>query len=84
MIIEAVFQTCGWRDIYLENKMTLPDQIGEIYIKDNNPDPEKLYTCAIYKGINDYGKSIYDAYSFNENGEIIVYLKNYLMIPTQI
>ncbi|NLI09534.1 MAG: SDR family NAD(P)-dependent oxidoreductase, partial [Elusimicrobia bacterium] len=84
MIIEAVFQTCGWRDLYLENKMTLPDKIAQVSILDNNPDPEKLYTLAVYKGTDDYGKSIYDGWAFDENGKVFVFLKDYVMIPVKI
>ncbi|PIS47423.1 MAG: hypothetical protein COT17_03540 [Elusimicrobia bacterium CG08_land_8_20_14_0_20_51_18] len=84
MLIEAMFQTCGWRDLYLENKMTLPDAIGEITVADNARDAEKLYTLAVFKGMNDYGKSIYDSYAFDEKGKLAAQLKDYVMIPTQI
>jgi len=84
MIIEAVFQTCGWRDLYIDNKMTLPDSIDEVIVKDNREDPEKLFTYAVFKGLNEYGKSVYDGWAFDENGEIYIELRNYVMIPVNI
>ncbi|MGC8728064.1 MAG: SDR family NAD(P)-dependent oxidoreductase [Elusimicrobiales bacterium] len=84
MIIEAVFQTCGWRDLHNDNKMTLPDSIAEVKVRDNSKDPDKLFTYAVFKGLNEYGKSVYDAWAFDEKGEIYVELKNYVMIPVNI
>jgi len=34
--------------------------------------------------MNDYGKSIYDSYAFDEKGKLAAQLKDYVMIPTQI
>ncbi len=84
MVIEAIFQTCGWRDLYIENKMTLPDKIGEVFLIDNEKDPEILYTWAIFKGMDDYGKSLYDGFAFDKKGNISVVIKDYLMIPVKI
>ena len=84
MIIEAVFQTCGWRDLDIDNRMTLPHSIGEVKIIDNNEDPDKLYTYSVFKGFNEFGRSVYDGYAFDDEGRIWVELKNYVMIPMNI
>jgi len=84
MIIEAMFQTSGWRDLYMDNKMTLPDSINEVSISDNNEDPEKLFTYSVFKGLNNYGKSVYDAWAFDENGRIYAEILDYVMIPVNV
>ena len=84
MVMEALFQTCGWRDIQFDRKMTLPDAIGSAIVHDNNPDPDRLYTYAVYKGTTEDGKTRYDAYAFDSELNPVAELKDYLMIPTQI
>jgi 3-hydroxymyristoyl/3-hydroxydecanoyl-(acyl carrier protein) dehydratase len=84
MIIEAVFQTCGWRDLDIDSRMTLPHSIGEVKVIDNNEDPDKLYTYSVFKGFNEFGRSVYDGYAFDDEGRIWVELKNYVMIPMNI
>ncbi|MBI4656107.1 MAG: SDR family NAD(P)-dependent oxidoreductase, partial [Elusimicrobia bacterium] len=84
MIIEAAFQTCGYRDIYFEKKMTLPDALGHIIIHNFSQPPETLYIHAVYKGQDPSGKSLYDAFVFDADGNIWLELQDYAMIPTQI
>ncbi len=80
MLIEAVFQTCGFRDLHIENRMTLPDSIGKVIVHKTAVLPEKLFTMAIYRGKNIEGKSIYDAYAFDESGDVWLEIEDYHMI----
>ncbi|MEF3279981.1 MAG: SDR family NAD(P)-dependent oxidoreductase, partial [Elusimicrobiota bacterium] len=84
LVIEAMFQACGWRDLYNDNKMTLPDFIESVLIKDNKTDPDKLFVYSIFKGLNEYGRSVYDAWAFDESGQIFAQIINYVMIPINI
>ncbi len=84
MVLEALFQTCGWRDIHFSRKIMLPDAVGRALVYDNGPDPDRLYTYGIYKGETEDGKTRYDAYAFDSEMRPVAELKDYLMIPTQI
>ncbi|MGC8867673.1 MAG: SDR family NAD(P)-dependent oxidoreductase, partial [Elusimicrobiales bacterium] len=84
LVIEALFQTCGWRDLYIDSKMTLPDSIEAVRVRDNKKDPEMLFTYAVFKGLNNFGKSVYDAWAFDEKGNIYAELINYVMIGVNI
>ncbi|OGS28760.1 MAG: hypothetical protein A2218_11375 [Elusimicrobia bacterium RIFOXYA2_FULL_53_38] len=84
LVLEAMFQTCGWRDIHFDRKMMLPDAVGQAMVYDNNPDPDRLYTYAVYKGTTEDGKTRYDAYAFDSEMNPVAELKDYLGIPTQI
>ncbi|MEA3307473.1 MAG: SDR family NAD(P)-dependent oxidoreductase, partial [Elusimicrobiota bacterium] len=84
MAIEAAFQTCGYRDIHFESKMALPDSVDEIIIHDNERTTDKLYVYSVYKGVNSEGKSAYDAFVFDEKGNIRLEVINYVAIPTKI
>jgi len=42
--------------------------------------PERLFTMAIYRGKNIEGKSIYDAYAFDESGDVWLEIEDYHMI----
>ena len=80
MLIEACFQTCGYRDLAIENRMTLPDSIGKVYIHGKGEAPNKLYTLAVFTGKNIEGKSMYDGFVFDENGKLWIELSDYQMI----
>ncbi|MBT3955439.1 MAG: SDR family oxidoreductase [Elusimicrobiaceae bacterium] len=80
MLIEAMFQTCGFRDLHIENRMTLPDSIGKVIVHKTDALPERLFTMAIYRGKNIEGKSIYDAYAFDESGDVWLEIEDYHMI----
>ena len=80
MLIEACFQTCGYRDLAVENRMTLPDSIGKVYIHGKGEAPNKLYTLAVFTGKNIEGKSIYDGFVFDEKGKLWIELSDYQMI----
>ena len=80
MLIEACFQTCGFRDLALENRMTLPDSIGKVYIHGKGQAPNRLYTLAVFTGRNIEGKSIYDGFVFDEKGKLWIELSDYQMI----
>ncbi len=80
MLIEAAFQTCGYRDLALENRMTLPDSIGKVYIHGKGQAPHTLYMLGVFTGRNIEGKSIYDAFVFDEKGKLWIELSDYQMI----
>lgn len=80
LLIEAAFQTCGWRDLSVENRETLPDSIGKLYIQTKGVPASKLFTLCIYNGKNIEGKSIYDAFVFDESGKLWIELSDYQMI----
>ena len=80
MLIEACFQTCGYRDLALEERMTLPDSIGKVYIHGKGEAPNKLYTLAVFTGRNIEGKSIYDGFVFDDKGKLWIELSDYQMI----
>jgi len=78
LVIESVFQACGYRDLHLFNRMSLPDRIGEITVTEKNL-PDTLYIWAVFKRKED-NKTIYDGYAFDEKGKLVVVLKDYYMI----
>jgi hypothetical protein len=80
MLIEAAFQTCGYRDLAVENRMTLPDSIGKLAISGKGPAPQKLYLLGVFTGQNIEGKSVYDAFVFDEKGKLWAELCDYQMI----
>ncbi|MCG2726614.1 MAG: polyketide synthase dehydratase domain-containing protein, partial [Elusimicrobia bacterium] len=84
MAIEAAFQNCGFRDIHFESKMALPDSVDEIIIHNNDDRTEELYVYSVYKGLNSEGKSAYDAFVFDKDGNIRIEIMNYVAIPTKI
>ncbi len=80
MLIEAAFQTCGYRDMAVENRSTLPDYIGKLDVHGKGPAPQKLYILGVFNGKNIEGKSIYDAFVFDEKGKLWIELQDYQMI----
>ena len=80
LIIEAAFQTCGYRDLIMENKITLPAYIGtlSLNLKDNPKDT--LFILANYKDKDVEGKSVFDAFVFDETGKLWAELADYKMI----
>ncbi|MCX5785134.1 MAG: SDR family NAD(P)-dependent oxidoreductase, partial [Elusimicrobia bacterium] len=85
MVIEAMFQACGYRDVHFERKITLPDAVGEVTVYDNNAhDPAELYIYGLYKGADEDGKTLYDAYAFDAGFNLLAEIKSYRMIATQI
>ena len=80
MLIEAAFQTCGYRDLAVDNRMTLPDSIGKIAILSKDEPPRKLYILGVFTGQNIEGKSVYDAFVFDEQGKLWLELGDYQMI----
>ncbi|HOI43263.1 MAG TPA: polyketide synthase dehydratase domain-containing protein, partial [Elusimicrobiales bacterium] len=84
MVIEAAFQACGYRDIHFERKMTLPDSVGRVTVYPYENEPDILYLKTVYKGRDGEGRSIYDAFAFDEAHNLVAEVRDYLMIPTQI
>lgn len=80
LLIEAAFQACGFRDLHVERKMTLPDAIGRVRVQSGSP-PERLYVCAKYRGKDEDGKSLYDAVVYDPQGRPWVELEAYRMVP---
>jgi NAD(P)-dependent dehydrogenase (short-subunit alcohol dehydrogenase family)/3-hydroxymyristoyl/3-hydroxydecanoyl-(acyl carrier protein) dehydratase len=80
MLIEAAFQICGYRDLAVDNRMTLPDSIGRLAVFGKGPAPQKLYLLGVFTGQNIEGKSVYDAFVFDEKGKLWAELGDYQMI----
>ncbi len=80
MLIEAAFQCCGFRDMTFENKMTLPDAIKEIAIFKREVPPAQLYLYGKFKGLTAEGKSLHDAYVFDEQGQVWIEIHGYQAI----
>ena len=80
LIIEAAFQTSGYRDILVENKITLPDYIGALWLNLTDTPKDNLFVLAKYTGKNIEGKSLYNTFVFDENGKLWAELKDFQMI----
>ncbi|MBQ7908193.1 MAG: SDR family NAD(P)-dependent oxidoreductase [Elusimicrobiaceae bacterium] len=80
MLIEAAFQCCGFRDMAIDNKMTLPDGIKEIAVFHREVPPQKLYLYGRFKGLTADGKTLHDAYVFDEKGNVWVEIHGYQAI----
>ena len=79
MLIEAAFQACGYRDMHIAKRMTLPDKIGEITAADSENIPEKLFVLSVFKETKG-NKTVYDSYVFDKKGKLYIRLKDYYMI----
>jgi NAD(P)-dependent dehydrogenase (short-subunit alcohol dehydrogenase family)/acyl carrier protein len=79
MIIEAAFQTCGYRDLRLVKRVTLPDRVAKVAVSPDEDAPQKLYVWAKFKKTEE-NKSVYDAYVFDDGRKLWVILKDYYMI----
>jgi len=80
MLIEAAFQCCGFRDMAIDNKMTLPDGIKEIAVFHREVPPQQLYLYGRFKGLTADGKTLHDAYVFDEKGNVWVEIHGYQAI----
>ena len=80
MLIEAAFQCCGFRDMAIDNKMTLPDGIKELAVFKREVPPQKLYLYGRFKGLTADGKTLHDAYVFDEQGQVWVEIHGYQAI----
>ena len=80
MLIEAAFQCCGFRDMAIDNKMTLPDGIKEVAVFKRQTPPQKLYLYGRFKGLTADGKTLHDAYVFDQNGDVWVEFHGYQAI----
>ncbi len=80
MLIEAAFQCCGFRDMAIDNKMTLPDGIKEVAVFKRQTPPQKLYLYGRFKGLTADGKTLHDAYVFDEQGDVWVEFHGYQAI----
>ena len=80
MLIEAAFQCCGFRDMSVDNRMTLPDAISEIAVFKRDVPPAKLYLYGRFKGLTADGKSLHDAYVFDDAGQLWVEVHGYQAI----
>ena len=80
MLIEAAFQCCGFRDMAIENKMTLPDGIREVAVFHREVPPQQLYLYGCFKGYTADGKTLHDAYVFDDKGNVWVEIHGYQAI----
>ena len=80
MLIEAAFQCCGFQDMSVEHKMTLPDGIAEVAVLKNQVPPAQLYLYGVNRGNTADGKTLHDAYVFDANGDVWVEIHGYQAI----
>ena len=80
MLIEAAFQCCGFEDMTIARKMTLPDGIGEVAVLNNQLPPARLYLYGVNKGTTADGKTLHDAYVFDAQGNVWVEIHGYRAI----
>ncbi len=80
MLIEAAFQCCGFEDMTVARKMTLPDGIGEVAVLNNQLPPARLYLYGVNKGTTADGKTLHDAYVFDAQGNVWVEIHGYRAI----
>ncbi|MBR4508340.1 MAG: SDR family NAD(P)-dependent oxidoreductase [Elusimicrobiaceae bacterium] len=80
LLIEAAFQTSGYRDVLVENRITLPDYIGSLWLNLTDKPKDNLFVLAKYTGKNIEGKSLYNTFVFDENGKLWVELQDYQMV----
>ncbi|MDE2291112.1 MAG: polyketide synthase dehydratase domain-containing protein, partial [Elusimicrobia bacterium] len=84
LLIEAAFQTCGYRDLLVRKKMTLPDSLAAVRVYDRAPAPDELYVYARWRGPapSDDGadRSLYDACVIGRDGKVWAALEGYRMI----
>ena len=80
MLIEAAFQCCGFQDMSVANKMTLPDGIKEVAVFKRDVPPQTLYLYGVNKGLTADGKTLHDAYVFDEQGNVWVEFHGYQAI----
>ena len=80
MLIEAAFQCCGFQDMAVAHKMTLPDGIAEVAVLNNQLPPARLYLYGVTKGTTADGKTLHDAYVFDGQGNVWVEIHGYQAI----
>ena len=80
MLIEAAFQCCGFQDMSIEHKMTLPDGIAEVAVLKKELPPAQLYLYGVSRGNTADGKTLHDAYVFDAQGEVWVEIHGYQAI----
>ncbi|MBO7191042.1 MAG: SDR family NAD(P)-dependent oxidoreductase, partial [Elusimicrobiaceae bacterium] len=80
MLIEAAFQCCGFQDMTLQHRVTLPDAIDEVAVLKNQVPPAKLYLYGVSRGLTADGKTLHDAYVFDETGVLWVEIHGYRAI----
>ena len=85
LVLEGLFQACGWRDIQFDRSMALPDAIGAAIVYDHEPvDPETLFLYGVFKGRTEDNRSLYDAWAFDAEFNLAAEIRDYAMIPTPI
>ena len=80
MLIEAAFQCCGFQDMSIAHKMTLPDGIAEVAVLKNQLPPAQLYLYGVNRGNTADGKTLHDAYVFDAQGDVWVEIHGYQAI----
>jgi len=80
LLVEAAFQTCGYRDLHFEKRTTLPDSVGAVLVWPSKADGE-LFVDARFKGKDPSGKSVYDAFVVRSDGTLAAELQDYKMVP---
>ncbi|HOX23901.1 MAG TPA: polyketide synthase dehydratase domain-containing protein, partial [Elusimicrobiales bacterium] len=83
LLIEAAFQACGYRDLHVAKTMTLPDAIRRVHVFSHGPQPDTLNIWSVFKGKDEKGYSVYDAFVFDQRGRLWIELEDYKMVPQE-
>ncbi|MBI2069648.1 MAG: SDR family NAD(P)-dependent oxidoreductase [Elusimicrobia bacterium] len=80
MLFEAAFQACGWYDHKVFNKMSLPDSLGHAQIYRHPEKAKEFYVYAAFRETDAQGKSVFDAFVFDQDFNLWAELGQYRMI----
>lgn len=83
LVFEALFQACAWRDLTFESMIYLPCSIKAAMICPNNEVPNEFYIYGKLTEKKDNRNTIYDAWAFDREGNLLAELSGYEMIPTE-
>lgn len=77
LLLEAMFQTCAYRDYAVEGYATLPEYISKLrFYHQGQQVPQELYVYAKYNDKTIEGKSSFDAYVFDKNFDLWAEIKD--------
>ena len=83
LVFEAMFQTCAWRDLSFENMIYLPEHINTAMIIQQTDVPEQFYVYGRITEKTSDRHTIYNAWAFDREYNLIAELSGYEMVPTE-
>lgn len=83
LVFESMFQTCAWRDLSFENMIYLPDHIDTAMIIPQTGVPEQFYVYGRLTEKTADRHTIYNAWAFDREYNLIAELSGYGMIPAE-